>query len=93
MTLAPGTRVRVAERPSVGHVRTPWFVKGKRGVVAGLRGSFRNPETLAFGGDGQPLQPLYHVGFAREELFPGRPGAAPGDTVYLDLYEHWLEAE
>lgn len=90
MTLAPGTRVRVAERPSVGHVRTPWYVKGKTGVVAGVHGSFRNPETLAFGGDGQPARPLYYVGFARAELFPGSSDPA-GDTIYLDLYEHWLE--
>lgn len=92
MTLVPGSRVRVLDGPSVGHVRTPSYVKGKSGVVAGLHGSFRNPETLAFGGDGQPLQPLYYVGFRLHDLFPG--AAAPaGDTVYLDLYEHWLEAE
>ena len=91
MTLAPGARVRVLDEPSVGHVRTPWYVKGKTGVVAHVQGSFRNPETLAFGGDGQPERPLYYVGFRRHDVFPGSEGPA-GDTIYLDLYEHWLEA-
>ena len=91
MSLAPGARVRVLDEPSVGHVRTPWYVKGKTGVVAHVQGSFRNPETLAFGGDGQPVRPLYYVGFRRHDVFPGSEGPA-GDTIYLDLYEHWLEA-
>lgn len=92
MTLQPGQRVRVHDRPSVGHVRTPWYVKGKRGVVAGLYGSFRNPESLAWGGDGQPVLPLYYVGFRQADLWPDYAGPA-ADTLYLDLYEHWLEAE
>lgn len=91
-TLAPGTRVRVSTRPSIGHVRTPSYAKGRSGVVAGVHGSFRNPETLAFGGDGHPLQPLYYVGFRRGDLFPDTPESA-GDTVYLDIYAHWLEEE
>ena len=91
MTLAPGQRVRVLDGPAVGHVRTPWYVKGKTGTVAGVWGSFRNPETLAFGGDGQPARPLYYVGFRQAELWPGYAGPA-SDTLYLDLYEHWLES-
>jgi nitrile hydratase len=90
VTLAPGQRVRVLEGASVGHVRTPTYVKGKHGTVAGSRGSFRNPETLAFGGDGQPARPLYYVGFRQAELWPGYAGPE-SDTLYLDLYEHWLE--
>lgn len=90
MTLAPGQRVRVLDGPSVGHVRTPWYVKGKHGTVAGNWGSFRNPETLAFGGDGQPTRPLYYVGFRQADLWPDYAGSA-ADTLYLDLYEHWLE--
>lgn len=92
MTLAPGARVRVLDAPSIGHVRTPWYVKGKAGVVHHVVGSFRNPETLAFAGDGQPTRSLYYVGFRRTDLFPGADGP-DRDTVYLDLYEHWLEVE
>ena len=91
MTLPAGARVRVLDHTSVGHVRTPWYVKGKTGVVHHVQGSFRNPETLAFAGDGHPVRPLYYVGFRRRDLFPDAPGP-DGDTVYMDLYEHWLEA-
>lgn len=90
MTLAPGTLVRVRSDPSAGHVRTPWYVKGKTGRVARVHGAFGNPETLAYGGDGKPEQPLYLVGFRQRDVWPDYGGPA-NDTVYLDLYEHWLE--
>ena len=90
MTLALGQRVRVLDGTSVGHVRTPAYVKGKHGTIAGVWGSFHNPETLAFGGDGQPTRPLYYVAFRQADLWPDYAGPA-ADTLYLDLYEHWLE--
>jgi nitrile hydratase subunit beta len=40
---APGDRVRVAARPIVGHCRTPWYLRGKPGVVSAVLGRFRNP--------------------------------------------------
>lgn len=89
---APGERVRVRAGESAGHVRTPWYVKGRAGRVERCHGAFRNPETLAYGGDGLPEQPLYLVGFAQRELWPGYDGP-PRDTLYLDLYEHWLEED
>jgi nitrile hydratase subunit beta len=76
-----GQRVRVAARPHQGHHRTPGYVKGETGEVVRLHGSFTNPETRAYGDEGLPEQPLYLVGFRR----PGN------ETVFLDLYEHWLE--
>ena len=45
---APGDRVRVASRPVVGHCRTPWYLRGKAGVVAEIQGTYRNPEQLAY---------------------------------------------
>lgn len=90
MRYGRGDRVRVRDAPSAGHVRTPGYVKGKTGRVERVQGRFGNPESLAFGGDGLPEQPLYLVGFAQRELWPGYRGA-PGDRLYLDLYEHWLE--
>ena len=90
MSLRPGSAVRVRDDPSTGHVRTPWYVKGKTGRVARMHGAFRNPETLAYGGDGLPEQPLYLVGFRQRDVWPDYAGPET-DTVYLDLYEHWLE--
>ena len=46
---APGDSVRVADRNVEGHVRTPRYVRGKRGIVERICGAFRNPEQLARG--------------------------------------------
>jgi hypothetical protein len=66
-------------------------VKGKVGRIERFHASFPNPETRAYGGDGLPAQPLYLIGFAMPDLWAGYAGP-PGDRIYLDLYEHWLEA-
>ena len=52
MTFQAGDRVRVAARAHEGHHRTPGYVKGKRGRVERVFGSFTNPETRAYGADG-----------------------------------------
>jgi nitrile hydratase len=93
MTYAIGQPVRVSTREHAGHHRTPAYVKGKRGVVARRHAAtFRNPETRAYGGDGLPEQPLYLVEFAQQEVWPEYE--SPGtDRVYVDVFEHWLEAD
>jgi hypothetical protein len=85
-----GQRVRVAARLHEGHHRTPGYVKGKTGSVERLHASFTNPETRAYGADGLPEQPLYLVGFAQRDLWPGSRGHI-GDRIYVDVFEHWLE--
>ncbi|HJU47590.1 MAG TPA: SH3-like domain-containing protein [Gaiellaceae bacterium] len=85
-----GQRVRVASRAHEGHHRTPAYLKGRCGTVERLHSSFRNPETRAYGADGLPEQPLYLVGFAQHDLWPGYNGG-PGDRLLADVYEHWLE--
>lgn len=88
----PGDRVRVKSAERAGHIRTPAYVRGKLGWVERLHGAFRNPEILAYGGDGLPRQPLYMVGFRQSDLWqPYAESAA--DNLYVDIYEHWLEAE
>ncbi|HLK41970.1 MAG TPA: SH3-like domain-containing protein [Thermoleophilia bacterium] len=90
MTYAPGDRVRVSARGHQGHHRTPGYLKGRTGRVERVRGSFTDPETSAYGGDGRPERRLYLVGFAQTELWPGYPGAAT-DRLLADVFEHWLE--
>lgn len=58
--------------------------------MAALCGAFRNPESLARGGDGFPAQPLYRVEFAQTALW-GRYRGPAHDKLLLDLYQHWLE--
>jgi nitrile hydratase len=86
---APGDPVRVKALFPPGHVRTPFFTRGKAGVVAELLGRFENPESLAYGRRTGPV-PLYRVRFRQVDLWPGYAGSA-ADTLVADLYEHWLE--
>ena len=86
----PGNRVRVLPEDKPGHVRTPSYVRGKTGRVEAVLGEFRNPESLAYGGSGRPERPLYKVSFRQADLWEDYPGSAD-DTLYMDIYEHWLE--
>ena len=87
---APGDAVRVAVRPVLGHCRTPWYVRGKAGVVTSVHGAFRNPELLAYHKPGLPAQVLYKVRFAQGALWERYRGP-PGDELEVDIFEHWLE--
>lgn len=87
---APGDAVRIASRPVVGHCRTPWYLRGKTGVVAAVQGTFRNPEQLAYHKPGLPGLVLYKVRVKQSELWSRYAGPAR-DTLEVDIYETWLE--
>ncbi len=87
--LSPGDAVAVLDADVPGHIRTPFYVRGKHGVIERAVGRFRNPEELAYGRSGEPKRMLYRVRFAQAEVWPDYQG--PGvDTIDVDLYEHWL---
>ena len=86
----PGDAVRVLTGDAPHHVRTPDYLKGRAGSVPQLIGAFRNPETLAHGGEGLPRQPLYRLRFAQQSLWPEYVGR-PTDTLDAEIYENWLE--
>jgi nitrile hydratase len=86
---APGDGVEIRRSEPPGHVRTPYYVRGKRGVVERVCGPFADPEELAYGRSGLPARPLYRVRFPQAELWPDYRGL-PGDCVEVELYEHWL---
>jgi hypothetical protein len=81
-------RVRVAYPP--GHVRTPYFARGKTGVVDAVAGTYHNPEDLAYGRYDDAVLPLYRVRFQQSDVWPNYDGPA-GDTMIVDIYENWLE--
>lgn len=91
MTLAPGTAVRVRddwpEARGPCHIRTPHYLRGRRGTVVRPLGAFRNPEDLAFARPA-PTLALYHVAFEPQSIWPD----AGGDEIVVELYETWLEA-
>ena len=95
----PGDQVRIRVDTPTGHFRTPTYIQGKVGVIETIHGAFRNPETLAYGKDGRPMQPLYLVRFDQAHIWDGYeltsddPHAQhdQNDQLFIDIYEHWLE--
>lgn len=91
MRFRPGDRVRVRRSFPIGHVRTPYYVRGKAGLVERACGSFPNPEELAYARPGLPALPLYRVQFLQRDLWPDYAGH-PADVLVAEIYQHWLEA-
>lgn len=87
-----GARVRVLGELRPGHIRTPTWLFGKPGVIAALVDEFPDPERLAYGEDGLPPVPLYHVAFNPAEVWGGRAPRESGNSkILVEIYEHWLE--
>lgn len=85
----PGDRVRVRTDDRPGHIRTPFYIRGKTGWIEKVHGEFLNPESLAFGRDGLPKRTLYLVAFHQTDVWGKSQGAK--DKVLVDIYEHWLD--
>ena len=85
-----GEKVRVVKAYPLGHVRTPYYIRGCTGEVERICGSFPNPEELAQMRDGLPEVPLYRVRFRQTDVWPDYRGEAK-DVVEIEIYQHWLE--
>ncbi len=86
-----GDRVLVRRASPVGHVRTPSYLKGKRGIILRNYGAWKNPEQLSKGNYKAEKQTNYWVQFTMDEIWGGDGRYAAADTVVAELYEHWLE--
>ena len=86
----PGDRVRVRKAYPLGHIRTPFYIRGHSGTVERICGSFGNPEELAQQRTGEPTQPLYRVRFRQREVWPDYQGNAE-DVLEVEIFQHWLE--
>jgi nitrile hydratase len=71
-----------------GHTRLPRYARGKRGVIVRAHGLDSLPDANAHG-LGPQLQDLYTVRFAAGELWGD--SAEPDASVYLDLFDSYLE--
>jgi nitrile hydratase len=87
----PGDRVKVKFEDRPGHLRTPWYIRGKSGRIERVHGEFLNPESLAYGRDGLPKRTLYLVAFNQSEVWENPPVSM--DKVLVDIYEHWLDPD
>jgi nitrile hydratase len=95
-TPAPDHRFNVGDAVVVkrayppGHRRTPYYIRGKRGVIERICGAYPNPEELAYGFDGEPRKTLYRVRFPQQHVWP-RYGGPAHDVIEMEIFEHWLE--
>ena len=74
----------------IGHVRAPYYIRGKSGVIERFCGVYANPEELAYARPGLPKQPLYRVRFRQFDVWQAYRGRDQ-DTVDVEIYQHWLE--
>lgn len=85
-----GDRIIVRAAYPIGHVRVPYYIRGKSGVIERLCGVYANPEELAYARPGLPKQPLYRVRFRQAEVWQDYRGN-DADSVDVEIYQHWLE--
>ena len=78
-----GDRVVVKRENPSGNPRTPYYVRGKSGVITEVHGVINNPV------DHRGLYPpLYTVMFTLKEVF----GREANESLWVDVHEEWLEA-
>jgi nitrile hydratase subunit beta len=83
-----GQRVRARNLNPTGHTRLPRYVRGKTGTVDRVHGVFVFPDTNAHF-LGEDPQHVYSVRFEARELWGD--AAASQDSVYVDLWESYLD--
>lgn len=87
-----GENVRVLALDKKGHVRIPYYVRGRVGTVEGYCGTYLNPEELAFGNTSGPAIDLYRIAFDLKQLWPNERHPIK-DRLIIEIYDHWLAHE
>ncbi len=83
-----GQSVRARNIHPIGHTRLPRYARGKRGAIVRNYGAFVFPDTDVHS-LGEKPQHVYSVRFAARELWGEQ--ASPRDSVYVDMWEDYLE--
>jgi nitrile hydratase beta subunit len=83
-----GQPVRARNINPVTHTRLPRYARGRVGTIHRDHGIFAFMDTNAYGLADKP-QHLYSVRFSARELWGEQ--AAPQDSVFVDLYDDYLE--
>jgi nitrile hydratase subunit beta len=85
---AIGQAVRAKKINPTGHTRLPRYARGAVGVIDRIHGAHVFPDSNAHF-QGERPQHLYSVRFAARELWGA--DAAARDSVYIDLWESYLD--
>jgi nitrile hydratase len=83
-----GDRVRTRNIHPRGHTRLPRYARAKHGVIDRDHGVFVFPDTNAATRDEKP-QHCYSVRFEARELWG--PDAPANETIYIDLWDDYLD--
>jgi nitrile hydratase beta subunit len=83
-----GQHVRSRNMNPTGHTRLPRYARGKLGTITRDHGVYNFPDTSAHF-QGTKRQHVYSVRFAARELWGDQ--ASPRDTVYIDMWDDYLE--
>ncbi|NUX59049.1 nitrile hydratase subunit beta [Paraburkholderia youngii] len=83
-----GQTVRARNINPVTHTRLPRYARGKSGTIERDNGIFPFPETSVYS-KGEKLQHTYLVRLSARELWGKQ--ASPHDSVYIDLWDDYLE--
>jgi nitrile hydratase len=85
-----GDRVVARNINPVGHTRLPRYVRGRRGVIHRDWGIYPFPDSSVHNAGERP-QHVYSVAFEARELWGD--GVPPQDTLRIDLWEDYLDAD
>ena len=91
-SFAVGDAVAVRKAYPPGHVRAPFFIRGKSGRVDKVIGEYDNPEELAYGRKSTAALTLYRVRFNQTDVWADYKGPAK-DSIIIDIYENWLDPD
>jgi nitrile hydratase len=83
-----GHLVRTRNIHPTGHTRLPRYARNKHGKVERDHGIYVFPDSSAHSPDEKP-QHVYSVRFSARELWGEQ--ASPRDSVYIDLWDDYLE--
>jgi nitrile hydratase subunit beta len=83
----PGDPIRTKAHIAASHTRLPHYARAKPGTIHTHHGAHVLPDKSAAGEE--VGEHLYTVAFRATDIWPGE--ANPRDTIYLDLWESYLE--
>jgi len=86
---APGDMVRARNVHPQTHTRLPRYARGREGAIDRIQGVFVFPDTNASLA-GEDPQVIYSVRFTAAELW-GEDVPNPGDKIFVDLWDSYLE--
>ena len=85
-----GMPVRIRNAWPPGHVRAPFYLRGRNGEICQVIGPMGNPEERAYGRVDSPDIMVYRMRLRQTDIWEDYMGP-PQDTLTVDVYENWLE--